>query len=232
MEGEAGMGDAALEAVGRAAADEVRPGTVVGLGTGSTADAFLRALGARVAAGLRVTGVPTSEQTERLARELGIPVASLDAVGRIDLGVDGADEIDPALDAVKGRGGALLFEKLVAEACDDYLLIAAASKRVAQLGTRLPLPVEVVPLGWEQTAARVAAVGVAPTLRPGPGGAPYRSDGGHFILDCETGPIADAAALAARLKQVTGVVDHGLFVGLATRVFFAEPDGTVTRLAR
>ena len=226
------MGDAALEAVGRAAADEVRPGTVVGLGTGSTADAFLRALGARVAAGLRVTGVPTSEQTERLARELGIPVASLDAVGRIDLGVDGADEIDPALDAVKGRGGALLFEKLVAEACDDYLLIAAASKRVAQLGTRLPLPVEVVPLGWEQTAARVAAVGVAPALRPGPGGAPYRSDGGHFILDCETGPIADAAALAASLKQVTGVVDHGLFVGLATRVFFAEPDGTVTRLAR
>ena len=226
------MGDTALEAVGRAAADEVRPGTVVGLGTGSTADAFLRALGARVASGLRVTGVPTSEQTERLARELGIPVASLDAVGRIDLGVDGADEIDPALDAVKGRGGALLFEKLVAEACDDYLLIAAASKRVAQLGTRLPLPVEVVPLGWEQTAARVAAVGVAPTLRPGPGGAPYRSDGGHFILDCETGPITDAAALAARLKQVTGVVDHGLFVGLATRVFFAEPDGTVTRLAR
>ena len=226
------MGDTALEAVGRAAADEVRPGTVVGLGTGSTADAFLRALGARVASGLRVTGVPTSEQTERLARELGIPVASLDAVGRIDLGVDGADEIDPALDAVKGRGGALLFEKLVAEACDDYLLIAAASKRVARLGTRLPLPVEVVPLGWEQTAARVAAVGVAPALRPGPGGAPYRSDGGHFILDCETGPIEDAAALAARLKQVTGVVDHGLFVGLATRVFFAEPDGTVTRLAR
>ena len=226
------MGDTALEAVGRAAADEVRPGTVVGLGTGSTADAFLRALGARVASGLRVTGVPTSEQTERLARELGIPVASLDAVGRIDLGVDGADEIDPALDAVKGRGGALLFEKLVAEACDDYLLIAAASKRVARLGTRLPVPVEVVPLGWEQTAARVAAVGVAPTLRPGPGGVPYRSDGGHFILDCETGPIADAAALAASLKQVTGVVDHGLFVGLATRVFFAEPDGTVTRLAR
>ena len=226
------MGDAALEAVGRAAADEVRPGTVVGLGTGSTADAFLRALGARVAAGLRVTGVPTSAQTERLARDLGIPVASLDAVGRIDLGVDGADEIDPALDAVKGRGGALLFEKLVAEACDDYLLIAAAAKRVPRLGTRLPLPVEVVPLGWEQTAARVAAVGVAPALRPGPGGAPYRSDGGHFILDCETGPIADAAALAARLKQVTGVVDHGLFVGLATRVFFAEPDGTVTRLAR
>ena len=232
MEGEAGMGDAALEAVGRAAADEVRPGTVVGLGTGSTADAFLRALGARVAAGLRVTGVPTSAQTERLARDLGIPVASLDAVGRIDLGVDGADEIDPALDAVKGRGGALLFEKLVAEACDDYLLIAAAAKRVPRLGTRLPLPVEVVPLGWEQTAARVAAVGVAPALRPGPGGAPYRSDGGHFILDCETGPIADAAALAASLKQVTGVVDHGLFVGLATRVFFAEPDGTVTRLAR
>ncbi len=226
------MGDTALEAVGRAAAAEVRPGTIVGLGTGSTADAFLRALGARVAAGLRVTGVPTSAQTERLARELGIPVASLDAVGRIDLGVDGADEIDPALDAVKGRGGALLFEKLVAEACDDYLLIAASTKRVARLGTRLPLPVEVVPLGWEQTAARVAAVGVAPTLRPGAGGAPYRSDGGHYILDCKTGPIADAAALAARLKQVTGVVDHGLFVGLATRVFFADPDGTVTRLAR
>lgn len=226
------MGDTALEAIGRAAADEVRLGMVVGLGTGSTAEAFLRALGARVADGLPVTGVPTSERTERLARELGVPLASLDAVARIDLGVDGADEIDPALDAVKGRGGALLFEKLVAEVCDDYLLIASSEKRVARLGTRLPLPVEVVPLGWEQTAGRIAALGIAPTLRREADGTPYRTDGGHLILDCETGPVVDAAALATSLKQLTGVVDHGLFVGLATRVFFAEPDGTIVRLAR
>jgi ribose 5-phosphate isomerase A len=218
--------------VGEAAAAEVRPGMIVGLGSGTTADAFVRALGRRVADGLSMTGVATSERTAALATDLGIPLTTLDDAGRIDLGVDGADEIDPQLDAVKGRGGALLREKLVALACADYLLIAAAEKRVARLGTRLPLPVEVVPFGWRQTADRLRGVGLEPSLRVGDAGAPFRTDGGHFILDCVTGPINAPAALAETIKSVTGVVDHGLFVGLARRVFFAEPDGTIVRLAR
>ncbi|HEU5430139.1 MAG TPA: ribose-5-phosphate isomerase RpiA [Thermomicrobiales bacterium] len=219
-------------AVGEAAAAEVRPGMVVGLGTGTTADAFLRALGRRVAGGLAMTGVATSDRTAALATELGIPLTTLDGVGRLDLGVDGADEIDPQLDAVKGRGGALLREKLVALACADYLLIAAAEKRVERLGARLPLPVEVVPFGWLHTAARLRPLGLEPRLRIGDGGEPFRSDSGNLILDCDTGPIVDPAALARSIKSIAGVVDHGLFIGLAQRVFFAEPDGAVVRLAR
>jgi ribose 5-phosphate isomerase A len=207
---------------------------IVGLGTGSTADAVIRALGARVAAGLTMTGVPTSRRTERLATEVGILLTTLDAVARIDLGIDGADEIDPALDAVKGRGGALLHEKLVALACDDYLLVAAAEKLVRQLGTRLPLPVEVVPFGWRHTAARLTELGCRPTLRSRPNtpSAPATSDGGHYLLDCATGPLADPATLAAVLKATIGVVDHGLFLGFARRALIAEPDATVRRLTR
>ncbi|HET7093643.1 MAG TPA: ribose-5-phosphate isomerase RpiA, partial [Thermomicrobiales bacterium] len=196
--------------VGEAAAAEVRPGMLVGLGSGTTADAFVRALGRRVAAGLSMTGVATSHRTAALAGELGIPLTTLDDVARLDLGVDGADEIDPQLDAVKGRGGALLREKLVALACADYLLIAAVEKRVERLGTRLPLPVEVVRFGWRRTADRLRSIGLEPTLRRIEGDEPFRSDGGHFILDCVTGPIAEPAALAVAIKQITGVIDHGL----------------------
>ena len=235
------MDDAArLAALAAAAADEVRSGMTVGLGTGATAEAVVRELGRRVAAGLTITGVPTSARTERLARDLGIRLRSLDEVERIDLGIDGADEIDPRLDAVKGRGGALLHEKLVAFACADYLLVAAAEKLVAQLGARVPLPVEVVPFGWRHTAVRLAALGCRATLRPAPaagGGsgdpaAPFVTDGGHHVLDCDTGPIADPTALAAALKATPGVVEHGLFLGLARRALIAEPDGTVRRIDR
>jgi ribose 5-phosphate isomerase A len=223
---------ARLARLAAAAAAVVEDGMWLGLGSGSTAEATIRALGARVAAGLRVTGVPTSGRTERLARELGIPLRTLDEVERLDLGIDGADEIDPWLDVVKGRGGALLYEKLVALACERYLIVAASEKLVPRLGTRMPLPVEVVPLGWTQTAARIAALGCRTELRRGADGTPFVSDGGHFVLDCAPDPIEDARALGAALKAVTGVVDHGIFAGLADRAMVVDPDGTVRTLNR
>lgn len=211
------------------AAAEVQNGMRLGLGTGSTADAFLHALGKRVASGLRVSGVPTSRRTADLATSLGIEVLAFDGIDQIDLGVDGADEIDPELNVVKGRGGALLYEKLVALTCDRYLIIAADEKRVDRLGTRLPLPVEVVPYGWRQTEKRVAALVDRPKLRMD-GDAAYRTDGGHFILDCATGPILDPASLDVALKEVTGVVDHGLFIGIATEAMVVDSAGDVLRL--
>ena len=211
------------------AAAEVEDGMRLGLGTGSTADAFLHALGKRVAQGLRVSGVPTSRRTADLATSLGIEVLAFDDIDQLDLGVDGADEIDPDLNVVKGRGGALLYEKLVALICDRYLIIAADEKRVDQLGTRLPLPVEVVPYGWRQTERRVAALVDRPKLRMD-GDAAYRTDGGHFILDCATGPILDPASLDVALKEVTGVVDHGLFIGIATEAMVVDSAGDVLRL--
>jgi ribose 5-phosphate isomerase A len=223
-----------LARLAQAVADLVEPGMTVGLGTGSTADAAIRELGRRVHGGLAIRGVPTSRRAAKLARELGIPLVSLEDVEGIDLGIDGADEIDPTLDAVKGRGGALLHEKLVALACADYVLIAAAEKLVPRLGTRVPLPVEVVAFGWQQTAARLAALGPKPALRPDPDhpASPFHSDGGHLILDCETGPLSAPAALAARIKAVSGVVDHGYFLGIARRALIAESDGAIREIVR
>ena len=207
---------------------------LLGLGSGSTAEAVIRELGQRVAGGLTISGVPTSARTARLATDVGIPLKALDEVVRIDLGIDGADEIDPALDAVKGRGGALLHEKLVALACDDYLLVAASEKLVDRLGTRVPLPVEVVPFGARHTAMRLAALGCGPTLRTGTDdpALPFLSDGGHYIFDCATGPIPDAATLAAALKVMPGVIEHGMFLGMAQQVLIADQDGSVRRIER
>jgi ribose 5-phosphate isomerase A len=148
-----------------AAADLVAPGMLVGLGTGSTADAVTCELGRRVARGLNFTGVPTSHRTEVLARELGIPLTTLDETDHLDLGIDGADEIDPMLDAIKGRGGALLREKLVALSCADYVLVATTEKSVDQLGARTPLPIEIIAFGWSRTAKRLESIGLAPVLR-------------------------------------------------------------------
>jgi ribose 5-phosphate isomerase A len=218
---------ARLDRIGAQAAGEVKPGTVVGLGTGSTASAFVRALGQRVAGGLRITGIPTSVETEELARSLGIPLTDLNAVDAIDLCIDGADEIDPSLNVVKGRGGALLFEKLVARRANRYIIIATDDKLVNRLGTRLPLPVEIVPLGWKHTARELERLGLRPVLRERDG-EPFVTDGGHYIVDCETGGIADARDLAARIKQVTGVVDHGLFIGMADLAMTVDAEGRVT----
>ena len=177
------------------------------------------------------TAVPTSDRTEVLARDLGIPLVTLDEIDRLDLGIDGADEIDPALDAIKGRGGALLREKLVALSCDDYVLVATTEKSVDQLGTRTPLPVEIVAFGWSQTAKRLASMGISPELRTldGDPTRPWVTDNGGLIMDCATGPIADPSQLAAAVKAAPGVVEHGLFLGIARAALQVDPDGQVVR---
>jgi ribose 5-phosphate isomerase A len=217
-----------------AAADLVMPGMLVGLGTGSTADAVTRELGLRVAGGLIITAVPTSDRTEALARDLGISLSTLDETGRLDLGIDGADEIDPALDAIKGRGGALLREKLVALSCDDYVLVATTEKSVDRLGARTPLPIEIVAFGWSQTAMRLASIGLAgqPRTLDDESPRPWLTDNGGIILDCPTGPIAHPPELAATIKAVSGVVEHGLFLGVARVALQVDPEGLVVRRER
>ena len=223
-----------LQRLAVAAADLVAPGMLVGLGTGSTADAVTRELGRRVAAGLTFTAVPTSDRTEALARGLAIPLSTLDETGRLDLGIDGADEIDPTLDAIKGRGGALLREKLVALSCDDYVLVATTEKSVDRLGERTPLPVEIVAFGWSLTATRLASLGMAsePRMVDGEPARPWVTDNGGIILDCVTGPIADPAQLAAAVKAVSGVVEHGLFLGIARAALQVDAEGHVVRRER
>ena len=216
------------------AADQVSPGMLVGLGTGSTADAVIHELGHRVAKGLRFTGVPTSNHTASLARDLGIPLTTLDDVDRLDLGIDGADEINPQLDAIKGRGGALLCEKLVALACDDYVLVATTDKSVDQLGARTPLPVEIVSFGWAHTSRRLAGLRVEPEQRMAANDPtkPWVTDSGGMILDCTTGPIDDPFRLSAAVKAISGVVEHGLFLGIARAVLQVDPGGQVVRRER
>lgn len=232
--------DPSLTALARVAANEVREGMVVGLGTGSTAEALVRELGRRVSDGLRIVGVPTSRRTADLARSLGIPVRTLndvlEAEETIAVGLDGADEIDPALNATKGRGGALLFEKLVALSCQRFVLIAGEAKLVPRLGSRMPLPVEVVALGWPGTLARLEVMGLNPRLRlslanGSDSGSPYRTDSQNLIVDCATGALTDPAITAAALKMTTGVVDHGLFLGIAHAAYIADAGGVVRILS-
>jgi len=200
----------------------------VGLGTGSTAAQMITLLAARVAAGLRVRAVATSERSAALAQSLGIPVSTLDDLPRLDLTIDGADEIDLAtFGLIKGRGGALLREKIVARASALNIIIADVTKVAAHLGTGgAAVPVEVVPFGWRYTAAALTALGCVPRLRPGLTDAtqPYLTDGGHYILDC-TGSLADPFALERAIKALTGVVESGLFLGLAGRIIVAGPEG-------
>jgi ribose 5-phosphate isomerase A len=216
------------------AADLVQPGMTVGLGTGSTADAVVRELGRRASEGLTFTGVPTSCRTEAMARDLGIPLTTLDDIDRLDLGIDGADEIDPNLDAIKGRGGALLYEKLVALACEQFVLVATTEKNVELLGERTALPVEIVCFGWRQTAQRLQESGYPPELRMSPAATeqPFVSDNGSYILDCVTGSMDDPVAVAAAVKAVPGVIEHGLFVGIADASVQIDPDGSVIRRER
>jgi ribose 5-phosphate isomerase A len=223
-----------LELLAVAAADLIAEGMTVGLGTGSTADAVIRELGRRTAAGLSITGVATSCRTETLARGLGIPLLAFDDLDHIDLGFDGADEIDPQLDAIKGRGGALLREKLVALSCDRYVLVATTEKNVSQLGERTALPVEVVDFGWRQTVRRLEELGIIPNRRADAAdpSKPWRTDNGGVILDCATGPIVQPWEIAAAVKAVSGVVDHGLFLGLADIALQVDPAGVIVRRER
>jgi ribose 5-phosphate isomerase A len=217
----------AAEVLKQAAADRavelVRDGMLVGLGSGTTASLFVAELGRRVAAGLRVTGLASSERTAQLAAANGVPVVQ--EVDRpLDLAVDGADEIDPERNLLKGRGGALFREKMVALNSERFIVVADSSKLVAELGEGV-LPVEVLPFLWRQTAARLVALGATWTLREA-GGRPYVTDNGNLILDLTLASrIRDAERLAGEIKQVPGVLEHGLFAGIATGCIVAAADG-------
>lgn len=219
-------------AAARAAVAGVPDGALLGLGSGTTAELMLGELATRIREGLRVTGVPTSERTRTLAASLGIPLIELDAVDALTLSIDGADEVTlPRLDLIKGRGGALLREKLTASASRFRIIIVDASKVVPVLATTQPVPVEVVPFGWRHTARRLAALGAQTALRAagvaieGDEPAPFVTDGGNYILDCHFGPMLQPDTLAQQIKAVPGVVEHGLFVDMTERVYVAGADG-------
>ena len=223
-----------LEGLKRQAAaralEDVRDGMRLGLGTGSTARHFVDLLGERVRAGLKVTGVPTSEATRAQADQCGIALTTLDDTPELDLTIDGADEIDPALNLIKGGGGALLREKIVAAASTRMTVIADTTKWVDTLG-RFPLPIEVMPFGLgvtRQAIARVLQSAGCPAelvLRKAANGLAFVTDGGHWIVDAKCQRIADAGRLAAGLSGIPGVVEHGLFIDLATKVILADPAG-------
>ena len=215
---------------GYRAVDFVESGMVVGLGTGSTAIWAVRRIAEKLRNGelRQIIGVPTSIVTEQEARSLGIPLATLDEQPAIDITIDGADEVDPALDVIKGGGGALLREKLVAQASRRMVVIVDESKLSAQLGTKFYVPVEVVTFGWESQARFLQTLGAEVKLRVKEGN-PFVTDQGNYILDCTFGPIANATQLAQQLKQRTGIVDSGLFIGLVTDLIVAKADGVEHR---
>jgi ribose 5-phosphate isomerase A len=199
----------------------VKDGQVVGLGTGSTAAYFIKLLGEQVKNGLRVRGIPTSVRSRELAASLGIPLITLDDAQEITVTVDGADEVDPQLRLIKGGGGALLREKIVASATKQLVIVADASKQVPRLG-KFPLPVEVIRFAQALVAKRIAALGAEVQLRVGVDGKPYVTDENNHILDCRFGEIRDADGLARELSEMPGVVEHGLFIGMASVVVFAR----------
>jgi len=201
------------------AVTEIRAGMIVGLGTGSTAAFATKALGTKVQEGLQITGIATSKQTEAQAKALGIPLSSLDEYPEIDLTIDGADEVERGtLNLIKGYGGALLREKIVASATRRLIIIADENKLVERLGTNHAVPVEVVPFGWRRVARELENLGGEPKLRVNPDGNAFVTDGGHYILNCGFGLIQDPGLLAKELDHIVGVVEHGLFIGMASEV--------------
>lgn len=223
------MGEASRDHLKHIAAEaavaEVEDGTIVGLGTGSTAAMAVDALGARVADGLRIQAISTSERTARQAERVGIPLTDFTQHPRIDLTIDGADEVEiGTLAMIKGLGGALLREKIVAAASRRMIVIVDEAKLVSRLGTRAPVPVEIVAFGAPATLQHLADIGVAPGLRM-VGAEPYRTDGGNLIADCACGPITDPHGLEARLVRVVGVVETGLFLNLASRIVIGTATG-------
>jgi len=208
------------------AAAQLEDGLIVGLGSGTTARLAVAAIGERVQKGLRIIGIPTSEQTADEARSLGIPLSTLGEYSRIDVTIDGADEVEfGTLDLVKGGGGNLLREKIVATASSRLFIVVDESKLVRHLGTHASVPVEVAQFGWQATARSLAKLKATPTLRQRSGGEPFVTDGGNYILDCSFGPIESATTLQRELDSVVGVVEHGLFIGLTSRVFVGTPGG-------
>jgi len=207
-----------------AAVEMVEPGMVVGLGSGSTAEIFVELLAGRVKGGLRFTGVATSVGTAEAARRLGIGIIDPNSHVSIDLAVDGADEVDGDLNLVKGLGGALVREKIVGSAAKRVVIIVDESKMVERLGAKTPIPVEVVQFGWSLTAERLKGLGCVPTLRR-QGAAPVISDNGNYILNCDFGPISEPARVERELNCIPGVVEAGLFCGMADFVLAGSETG-------
>ncbi len=211
-----------------AAVEQVTDGMILGLGSGSTAQLAVDELGKRVQKGLRIIGVSTSEKTADQARQLGISLSTLAEYPKLDLTIDGADEAQPGtLNLIKGGGGNLLREKIIASASRRLTIVVDQTKVVEKLGAH-PLPVEVVPFGWQSTEQRLLALGAKPVLRTNADGSAYITDGGHYILDCSFGLIQAPEELATALDDVVGVVEHGLFIGMAAQVLVAGSEGVKT----
>jgi ribose 5-phosphate isomerase A len=215
----------------RSAAELVESGMVAGLGTGRAAAMFVRALAERIVQeGLSVRGIPTSDRTTKLAEELSIPLTSLDEVERVDIDVDGADEVDPNLDLIKGHGGALLRERVVASVSERFVVLVGDEKLVVHLGERVSVPVEVVPFAAPVARRELASLGSAVELRT-VNGVPYRSDNGNYILDVRFERIPSPAELEKRIDNLPGVVDSGLFIGMADLVL-VQSDGSFRTVER
>ncbi len=221
------MDDAAKRSAARAAAELVKTGMRIGLGTGSTFEFVLERLGERVMEeGLDVVGVPSSQATESAARRLGIRLVTLEEVATLDLTIDGADEVDPAKNLIKGGGGALLRERIIAAAANTFVVVIGRNKLVEKLGSTFALPVEILPFGWHQARNTIASLGCEPELRQKQDQA-FVTDNGNYILDCRFAEIRDPSALYAQLNRVPGVLDNGLFVDLADSVYVGDPTGQV-----
>ena len=221
---------AAKLAAAQAALRFIEPGMVVGLGSGSTATLFIELLGETVRQGLHIKGIASSEDSEVLGRKLGIPITDFDHDTVIDVAVDGADEVAPGLALIKGGGGKLLREKIVASACKRFIIVADDSKLVKQLGA-FPLPVEVIPMAVPLVTAKLIDLGFTPKIRQAKDGSgPYITDEGNILLDCTSAGIADPEETAAEIRSIIGVVEHGLFLNMAERVLLAGADGNVREI--
>jgi ribose 5-phosphate isomerase A len=218
--------DRAREAAAEVVAAWVRPETTIGLGSGRGLRAVIAALGRRWPDGVPLRAVVASRSSDTAAREAGIEVLSLTAATRLEMVIDGADEIDGELQLLKGGGGALLHEKVLSDAGGGLVIVAEATKRAGRLGERYPLPVEIVRFGWEVTAQRVEELLGPPVLRADGAGEPFVTEEGHLLLDVPLGPVDDLRAIAAQLSVIPGVVEHGLFLDTARAVVLGHPDGT------
>jgi len=217
--------DEAKQLVARRAVEFVEDGMAVGLGTGTTATMFIRELGERVRQGLKIRCVASSEASHNLGLSLGMDVVTLNELPELDVYIDGADEVGPGLALIKGGGGALLREKIVTSAAGEFIVVVDSSKMVAHLG-KFPLPVEVIKMALPVVEPRLEALGLHPKLRPAKNGSgPYLTDEGNFILDCACGRIDDPEVLAAEIRSIVGVVEHGLFLGMATLALVAGDNG-------